>query len=359
MKNYFSETEWNLVVSVLSGEAKENEHKQLEALLLSNAEKKEYYEEIRQIWEKSPRAIHYERFNSEQAFEKINTFSETEKPSSVLDNRISLKDIIKVAALIFLVLGFSLAWLIKKNESVIDKGINVVSVRYGEQSHITLSDGTNIWLNSGSKLVYPASFKGKTREVILEGEAYFDVSHDKNRLFIVNTDKIRIKVLGTAFNVKSYPGDNKTETTLVRGSVVIDKKNASSNEAPVILKPGEKVTFSFAKEQESRKSVEAEDGREPTQIKQVSINKVDPSPITSWKEKELVFDNTSLEDMAITLERWFGVKVYLADDTIRHYRYKGKFTHNETIFQVLEIIKITTPLDYDYKNHEITIKQLR
>lgn len=350
-----SDKEWDLVVSFISGEANADEIKEMEGIL-SDPAKKKYVEELKEIWDVSPETVKYEKYNGETSFSQLMTMPANDSVvSNLRKTKIALLDVLKIAAIVVLVFGAVFTWILAGNKQ--EAGENTVVVRYGEQSQVTLSDGTNIWLNSGSKLTYPSSFNGKTREVKLEGEAYFDVKHDKKKLFVVNVGKIRVKVLGTAFNIKSYPGDNKIETTLIRGSVVIENTGRGENEAPIVLKPGEKATCFLSNVVSTPSVKEPED--KIVAAKQITIAKVDPLPITSWKEKDLVFDNTSMEEMATILERWFGIKVHLANDAIKNFRYKGKFSHNENIFQVLEVIKITSPVAYQYKDHEITIDLIK
>ena len=353
MKTIFSEQEWDLIITFLSDEATAADAKVLEQILVDPL-KKDYFEELKLTWELSSKAAKYEHFNSGKAFGKL-SLNKVQKH----DKFIALKTLLKIAAVFAVVMGTLFSWILVKNRSFnSSKSTNTIIVRNGEQSQVILSDGTNVWLNSGSKLIYPSSFNGKTREVSLEGEAYFDVTHNKNKAFVVSTKNIKITVLGTAFNIKSYPDDYKVEATLVRGSVTIEKTGTGKDEAPIVLKPGEKITYVFNNIQKTSPSNKAKIENTQTDSKSAFIAKVDPIPITLWKEKSLIFDNSSMEEMAVTLERWFDIKVYLADDTLKHYHYKGKFEHNENIFQVLEVIKITTPITYDYKNHKVTIKLL-
>jgi ferric-dicitrate binding protein FerR (iron transport regulator) len=349
MKTIFSEQEWDVIVTFLSGEATVEETNMLKEILLSPV-KKEYFEELKQTWELSSNAAKYEHFNSAKAFGKI-PLNKVPK----IDHTIALRTLLKIAAIFVIVIGALFSWVLLRNGNF-SNSTNTIIVRNGEQSQVILSDGTNVWLNSGSKLTYPSSFNGKTREVTLEGEAYFDVTHN-NKLFVVSTKNVRIKVLGTAFNIKSYPDDYKVEATLVRGSVTIEKTGEGKEESPIVLKPGEKVTYLFNNIRKSSPDKTANENMQ-TESKPAVIAKVDPLPITLWKEKALIFDNSSMGEMAVTLERWFGIKVFLDSDTLKHFQYKGKFEHNENIFQVLEVIKITTPITYDYKDHEVTIKLL-
>lgn len=234
---------------------------------------------------------------------------------------------------------------------------NEVLVPKGAKSQITLTDGTKVWLNGGSKLRYPSSFSNKTREVYLDGEAFFDVSENKSKPFFVHTTSIQIKVLGTAFNVKSYADDQTIETTLVRGLVEIREVKNNVLTKPLLIKPNERATFIKEKGITSITSNHTPQSLKdvPEKLPAIEVNKVNTTPIISWKEKSLVFENATLEDIATKLERWYGIKVHILNDDLKKYRYKGKFSHNETIYQVLEVLKVTTPIKYDVENYEINI----
>ncbi len=232
---------------------------------------------------------------------------------------------------------------------------NEIIVPKGEKSQVVLSDGTRVWLNADSKFRYPTDFNDEDRTVYLEGEAYFDVAHHESQTFIVKTDDINVRVLGTRFNVKNYPEDEYIETTLVSGKIVVETGN--NNEQTVVLKPNQKATFSKVKD---KITVEDDTRRESTQSlpikkKPISIAKVDTEPIISWKDQELVFDNETLVEAGVKLERWFGVKIEVNNEELKNIRYKGCFDNHYTLLQVLEVIKLTTPIRYTTSDDKVVI----
>jgi ferric-dicitrate binding protein FerR (iron transport regulator) len=232
---------------------------------------------------------------------------------------------------------------------------NEIIVPLGEKSQLILADGTHIWINSSSKLRYPVNFSKKNRTVYLEGEAYFDVTKKEGQPFIVSTPDLNVKVLGTAFNVKNYPGDKKAVTTVVRGLVSVESKKELTK--PVLLKPNENIVLSTIAEPED-KAVKHENVREEqaTPTMEAIINKtVNVEAITSWKDQMLVFSDEPLEEVALKMERWYNVKVFIRNEGLKKERYRGKFVNNETIYQVLEVINYTTPIKYSMKNNEIYI----
>ncbi|NJO69946.1 MAG: FecR family protein [Bacteroidetes bacterium] len=235
---------------------------------------------------------------------------------------------------------------------------NEVNVPIGAKTQLTLSDGTRVWLNGGSKIKYPSTFQAKSREVQLNGEAYFDVTENKAVPFIVKTSTLQIKVLGTAFNVKSYPEDKTVETTLVRGLVEVRGIKKGKLTEPFLIKPNQRMTFNKELSSTQLKTDELAEGRQESVKKDIpafEVKQVNTTPIISWKEESLVFDNLNMEEIAVTLERWFGTKIHIMNDDLKKYRYKGRFYHNETIYQVLEVIKVITPIRYEVRNYEIYI----
>lgn len=240
---------------------------------------------------------------------------------------------------------------------------NEVKVGHGSKSKIQLPDGTQVWLNSGSKLTYEGSFKGGLREVALDGEAYFDVTSDPEHPFIVHTSNIDIKVLGTAFNVKAYDLDQTIEATLIHGSIeVVDRLQPDAPK--VMLKPHEKMVFN-----KSRHNIAAKAGQpaqtQPEQPISTSAILVTPLPKhiadssileTSWLYNRISFDDEKMTDVATKLERWYDVKIKITDDKVKNYRISGAFI-DETIDEALRDIQLLIPFKYEINNKTITISK--
>lgn len=185
-------------------------------------------------------------------------------------------------------------------QPVTDDGINQVIVPYGKRSNILLSDGTRVWLNSGSKLVYTPSFKGKSREVFLEGEAYFDVAKNADKPFYVKTQAYIIKVSGTKFNVMAYKQDNQLNTTLVEGKVSLTV-NGQLFPKEVILAPNQRASFS-------------------PENKSFQISKVDNIENSiAWINGYLFFDNEDISAVIKKLSRYYNItiEIMLPDDGTR------------------------------------------
>jgi len=254
----------------------------------------------------------------------------------------------KVAASLIFLISVSYLWyfLSINNQGASDIAYNEVYVPTGEKSQVILSDGTHIWINSGSRLKYPVEFNNETRNVYLEGEAYFEVTKQNGSVFKVYTKNTEIEVLGTSFNVNAYPDDDETRTTVIEG--LVSMSVLEEDIEPIVIKPNQVAILKDAK-----LTVMSRGSENSKEIR--VIDKINTSPVTSWKDHLLVFDDETFEDIAVKMERWFNVEILIEDEYLKQQRYTGKFIHNETVYQVLEIIKTTTPLEYIFKENEITI----
>ena len=206
----------------------------------------------------------------------------------------------------------------------------------GLKSQTQLADGTIVWLNSGSSLRYPSSFSGKERMVELQGEAYFSVSKNKNHPFIVETGKIGIKVLGTEFNVINYTNETSTEIVLASGKVELFEINGSKRKTVTEMVPGQQVVYSKIKNQ-------------------YSLIDVSPEKYISWIDGKLIFRDDQMTEVIRRLNRWYNVEIEISDPEIARYIYTATF-QNETIEQILEMLRKTSPIEYSMvpasQNHD-------
>ncbi|PWL40468.1 hypothetical protein DKG77_06570 [Flagellimonas aquimarina] len=224
-----------------------------------------------------------------------------------------------------------------ENSSGANLVFNEVYIPYGQKFKITLSDGTKVWLNSGSSLRFPKNLgtSAQNRMVYLEGEAFFDVTKDKKRPFIVNAENLDIKVLGTQFNVSAYKSDGNISTTLVEGSVNVYEN--SNPDTKILLSPSYQAAFI------------KENG---TLTKQ----KVDVRTYTSWMENRLIIDNLSFEQILRKLERAHNVSIINNAESLNNEMFKGEF-QNERIETILNTIASSTPFTYEIENNVITISK--
>lgn len=214
---------------------------------------------------------------------------------------------------------------------------NEVYIPYGQIFKLALSDGTLVWLNSGSKLRFPQRFvdADSTRMVYLEGEAFFEVAENRNKPFVVNTQELDIKVFGTQFNISSYETETHIATTLVEGSVGVYESRSPENGIrliPSFQANYDKFGNSFSKA------------------------KVDTDIYTAWMQDRLVIDNLKFSEILVKLERRYAVKIVNKAESLNDEIYKGEFV-SEDIESVLETISLSTPFNYEINQNVITITE--
>ncbi|MDP3436833.1 MAG: FecR domain-containing protein [Bacteroidales bacterium] len=211
----------------------------------------------------------------------------------------------------------------------------------GVKAKITLPDGSAVWLNSDSRIIYPDRFESDIREIEFSGEAYFDVVTDSLRPLIIKTNKdFKIEVLGTQFNVRSYDNDNEAQTTLYSGSLNVVSKGVSS-------KPGEvKEIVTTLKPSESC-IIRAK--QNPIHIKQADANKQ-----YAWKDGKIIFDSTPLSEVIKMLERWHGTEFVVKDPSIYRFDITAKF-RSESIVQIMEMIKYCSLVDYTVDSNKVVL----
>jgi len=192
---------------------------------------------------------------------------------------------------------------------------NTVRVPYGKRTQIVLTDGTTVWLNSGSSLIYPTQFDGSIREVYLTGEAAFDVAHNKNKPFFVKTKECNVRVLGTVFNVSSYPEDATVQTALLQGKVRITyAKRGFLNDQEIQedLTPGMIATINKDK-------------------KQLKVERKDVASILSWREGYFSFRSQSLNEILSKLSKYYKIEFIKGADLNLDANYSGSFALNENL----------------------------
>lgn len=206
---------------------------------------------------------------------------------------------------------------------------------YGECKLVTLPDSTKVWLNGGSALIYPSRFVSGERNVCLSGEGFFDVTKDAAHPFIVNINQIQLKVLGTTFNVNSYPNNEEIITTLETGKIqlVVEGK-----ETPYILNPNDQLTYN-------------------SKTGEISTTQVNASRYTSWRTGELFFNNISFDKVIEQLERTYQVKFYVLSKKYNNQTLRAHFNSKDSIKDIMDIFKMLIPeLQYEIKDNNIYIK---
>lgn len=214
---------------------------------------------------------------------------------------------------------------------------NTLNVPYGKRFKIQLSDGTIVHLNAGTSIKFPVKFiQGQERKVFLNGEAFFNVAKDVKHPFIVNSDALNVEVLGTQFNVSSYPEDEVTDVVLVEGSVNLHLENNRSNDDDILLKPGYKASF-------DKKNTN------------ISTKQVLTNIYTSWIYGELFFRNITFENILKKMERHYNVTIINKNIHLSKEEFNASF-REAPIEKILEYFKITYNIEYTINENNILIK---
>lgn len=216
--------------------------------------------------------------------------------------------------------------VVLNNDSVLktivedSNAMNQLIIPYGNQSKLTLADNTVVWLNAGSRLVYPTTFTGKTREVLLFGEAYFDVAKNAAKPFIVKTSEISIKVLGTQFNVSAYAEDKVIQTVLKEGSVELSRNDANLFDEPILMKPNQMASYVKSNGE-------------------TALSTVDANYYMLWTKGLLSFDEVDFDKILKKVERYYNISVDFSETSLRTMRISGKLDLKGTREEVLEYLE--------------------
>ena len=194
--------------------------------------------------------------------------------------------------------------------------MNTLYVPAGQRAQLTLQDGTQVWLNAQSTLTYPARFNRKQREVSVIGEAYFKVAENRKKPFVVTTQQLTMEVLGTEFNVYSYPESGYTRTSLVEGAVMVSE--TGKNGKPVLLSPDQQATY---------------------QENVIKLEKLHNPEHLLWREGIYAFDNERLIDILSKLELYYDITIQVEDPEIFNVCYTGKFRQRDGIDEILHILQ--------------------
>lgn len=376
---------WLLISLKLSGEATEEELAALEAHLQTHPEMGLKLEKLYNLWQGpvpasfSPRADafsrHLQRLSnhlSEPALQYETPEGMRGAPEVVTSSReaesipvyrwlwpaqgITRRAWTTVGVAACLLAFFLLVYPVVPKKRIQPVAQNTISTKPGSKSKVQLPDGTQVWLNADSRITYDESFRGPSREVSLSGEAYFDVAKDKNYPFIIHTSSIDVRVLGTSLNIRSYRNEKNTEALLIQGSIEVSLCN--SPEKKIILQPNEKLLVKNGKDAVVTNDGGAveKDKNKPVMVLGKAHFQQKDSVATEvlWVKNKLAFDEETLEDVALKIERWYDVKVTIRDESLRHTQYSGVF-EDESLKQVMEALRLTGNFRYTINKKEVTI----
>lgn len=236
----------------------------------------------------------------------------------------------RIAAVLFIPLALASGWLFYKQYSQSGSGelaMQEITSPAGIRSQVVLPDGSKVWLNAESILKFPVPFQKNIRNVNLKGEAFFEVTKNEKKPFVVQSGDVKVKVLGTRFDCKAFEEDKTIEVILEEGKVALNS-STNNEDREAILKPGDHAV------------IEKTTG-------ELKISNEDIGKYIAWHQGKLVFANTPMSEVAQMLERWYGIEIVIKDKNILDYRFTTTFD-NESIFNVIELLELSSPIQLKY-----------
>jgi transmembrane sensor len=336
----------DFVIRFLTQREKFKDYDKVESWIKENRENRKLLDQLADIWQASivhERLDAYDENNAWQNFRKFLKLSDMDAGKGLFfaSGIIRLRQTIAAAAVVFILLvsAFLLSkYGITQKTPVYSEFI----VPYGSKSEITLPDGSSIWINAGSKVKYDNLFNVKNRQVYLAGEAYFEIENAKLP-FVVNTQGICIRVLGTKFNVKAYPEEKTVETTVEKGMVeILNTLKGGTEAGKIILKSNQQALLSLKELRDEIKNNTMAEKSKAVGIQEqktdagqgLTINKkVKPEIYSSWKDAQWIIESEELQDLARKLERRYNVKIVFRDESLKKYVFSGVLK-DETIEQI-------------------------
>jgi ferric-dicitrate binding protein FerR (iron transport regulator) len=346
--NQSAEITDELLWQCLEGNADDEQYLEVRQWICHSPDNRERYVRVRDLWFAAAISQPVEQRQTDRAWARMRRLLQ---PVHGKRLRAPFRQWLRAAAMLTVAFtaGFAVhAWREGTETPVARAETCTVEATRGSKSRVVLSDGTKVWLNAGSKLDFNTAAGNRTRNVTLEGEAYFEVAHHPEQPFLVTASGIVIRALGTAFNVKAYPEENVIETTLVEGSVRVEKISADNSFKPFDIQTNQSVRF-YRKETADMPAVAGQPAPETPILPAIGkieiIKEINTEKYTSWKDKRWFFDGEKMSNFALTVERMYNVAIFFEDEELKNYKLSGSL-EEETIEQLLTAIRLTIPMDY-------------
>lgn len=326
-----------LLIDYLSGTLAGEDRTLLERWIQEDQEHRDLIKEISGIWQASSFLKNKPEFDANEAWGTVLQAISVKKKTPLF-SIVRLKPLLRIAAM--LILAFSLGLISKtyweKDTSDVTMLVEMATPD-NSKAYVTLPDSTRIWLNAGSNVRYSRTYGVSERDIQLEGEAYFVVAKNKELPFIVHTSGITVQALGTMFNVRAYPADNKVETALEEGSVLLTARSGDGEEVTsVTLIPNQIASF----------------------LKGDNAFTVENAPsaqYTVWKESRWTIRKEPLDSFFKMLESRYRVTLTYPANKLQQHTFSGTIV-DETLEEVLDMVKLTSPIDYFINNGQVVIK---
>ncbi len=322
------------IIKYLEGKTTEEESLQIRNWLKEPGHEEESRKLLGEIWTNSELKLHgrspdFEMMLS-QVHNQIHRQENTVVPPIATDSKIyrlyrifsKVAAILIIPLLVFTVYFYSRS--VPDREGLLPVSMREIYTKPGIRTKIELSDGTKVWLNDGTTLRYPERFSGKNREVFVDGEAYFEVTHNPEKPFVVDNPMMTTVVTGTHFNLNAYSADQYFEATLLEGKVSLKKNNEE-----LTMTPGEQVQIDARNQK----------------IEQKNVN---PENAAAWIDGKLIFKDEKLGTAIKKLGRWYNVEIILTDRKLSDYLLTGT-VQDEKLDQTLALISLALPVKFEFK----------
>lgn len=349
------------IIKYIEGTINADEKKEIEVWFSVDPENKQYVKKVEKIW---------------FAVDELKNLSKIDvnRDWNIIEKRISKKDagvdfsfgfkrmefpewsriaVVFVFGVVFASLFFYLMQDSLQNSQMAYKPYEI-SAPDGHRSNITLSDGTRIIINAGSRILLPHEYDLVKREIWLDGEAFFEVANDSKKPFFVHTFNLNVKVVGTTFNVRAYSGEGIIETTLLNGEVVLTRKEEQQdNKAGVTLNPNHKAIFINSRDAKITAEIRKEfEFLRPGEI--LISGLINPESAISWTKGKLIFEDEYLDVIVQRLERYYGVEIRIENEELKNLKYTGTLK-NVSVESTLKALQLTTSIKFKTEDNRITL----
>lgn len=326
-----------LIANYLTEGLDKNALDELKTWIAASAENQQYFIRQREIWFSAVSREAASVYDKDKAFENFRNRVESQKEIQSTSRRgFSLSALWRYAAVVAIIIAVGCISYWQGEVNVKDTFADIsVEAPLGSKTKLYLPDGTLVWLNAGSRMTYSQGFGVDNRKVELEGEGYFEVKRNEKIPFFVKTKDLQLQVLGTKFNFRDYPEDHEVVVSLLEGKVGLN--NLLREEKEALLSPDERAVLNKA------------NGL-------LTVESVTASNASQWTDGYLFFDEELLPDIAKELERSYNVKIHIANDSLKTFRFYGNFVRREqNIQEVLEALASTEKMQYEIEERNITI----
>ncbi|MDD2381304.1 MAG: FecR family protein [Mariniphaga sp.] len=345
---------WNCIVNYLKGHVKPHEQATVNNWLEEDKSHSIIFSEIEHVYSLTSSVPRFFYPDEEKAWEEIKRQLNKKDKSNKFCSKWA-----KVAAIFLLafVSGGIGHYFLSQNSEPIEPPLQVEYVApLGSRSFLKMPDGSKIWLNAGTTIIYQTTFGSFNRDVKLTGEAFFEIAKNQAIPFVVQTSEINITALGTQFNVKAYADEKTIETTLIKGSVKLESTKFKLAEE-VILTGTEKAVYTKQSKEIDRiwnnKTVKEHETAKPTPELKI-ITSIEPDPIISWKDERWIINNEKLVSLSKKLERRYAVNIIFDNELLKEYSFGGTL-EDETLEQVLDAICSSSPIKYVIEGKSVYI----